>query len=191
MKRLPIVVMFALTGSFLAFRSIGNITHNTNPPGKYEEILKLVGEMISQAHYSPQDINDDFSKKVFKKFMADLDPEKNFFLKTDISTLQAKYQSHIDDEIKGSNVEFFLAAGRNFNQRMEEIAIVNKNILEKPFDFSIDEEVLLDNDKLNFPVSEAERRERWRKKLKFMALERYIESLDVREKNKGKENFVV
>lgn len=80
MKRLPIVVLLALTGSFLAFRSIGNTTHNSNPPGKYEQILRLVGEMMSQAHYSPQDINDAFSKKVFKKFMGDLDPEKNIYL---------------------------------------------------------------------------------------------------------------
>lgn len=190
MKRLPIVVMFALTGSFLAFRSIGNINHNTNPPGKYEQILKLVGEMMTQAHFSPQDINDAFSKKVFKKFIGDLDPEKNMFLLSDMDQLQKKYDSKIDDEIKGSNVESFLAAGKNFNQRMEEVAVIYKNTLEKPFDFTVDEEVVLDGDKLNYPASETERRERWRKKLKYMTLERYVESLDIREKNKGKENFV-
>lgn len=189
MKRLPIVVMFALTGSFLAFRSIGNI--NTNPPGKYEQILKLVGEMMTQAHYSPQDINDAFSKKVFKKFITDLDPEKNMFLRSDMDVLRKKYDSKIDDEIKGSNVEFFLAAGKNFNQRMEEVAAIYKELLEKPFNFTIDEEVILDGDKLDFPSNEAERKERWRKKLKYMSLERYVESLDTREKNKGKENFVV
>ncbi|HEX5652981.1 MAG TPA: carboxy terminal-processing peptidase, partial [Chitinophagaceae bacterium] len=187
----PIVVMFALTGSFLAFRSIGNITHFTNPPGKYEEILKRVGELMIQAHYNPQDINDAFSKKVFKKFMTDLDPEKNMFLKTDVESLQKKYDTKIDDELKGANVEYFLAAGKNFNQRMEEVALVYKNILEKPFDFTIDEEVVLDGDKLDHPSTEAERRERWRKKLKFMTLERFVESQDIREKNKGKENFVV
>ncbi|HEX7905554.1 MAG TPA: carboxy terminal-processing peptidase [Chitinophagaceae bacterium] len=191
MKRLPIVVMFALTGSFLAFRSIGNISHNTNPPGRYEQILKLVGEMMTQAHFSPQDINDAFSKKVFKKFIGDLDPEKNMFLLSDMDQLQKKYDTKIDDEIKGSNVESFLAAGKNFNQRMEEVAVIYKNILEKPFDFTVDEEVVLDGDKLNYPANDAERRERWRKKLKYMTLERYVESLDIREKNKGKENFVV
>ena len=186
MKRFPIVVMFALTGSFLAFRSIGNINHNGNPPGKYEEILKMVGEMMAQAHYSPQDINDAFSKKVFKKFMDDLDPEKNMYLRSDIESLQNKYDAKIDDEIKGSNVEFFLAAGKNFNQRMEEVAVIYKNILDKPFNFNVDEEVILDGDKLSYPATDAERRERWRKKLKFMTLERYVELLDIREKNKVK-----
>jgi len=191
MKRLPIVVLLALTGSFLAFRSIGNTTHNSNPPGKYEQILRLVGEMMSQAHYSPQDINDAFSKKVFKKFMGDLDPEKNMYLQADIDQLQKKYETRIDDEIKGADAAFFLAAGKNFNQRMEEVALVYNEFLLKPFDFTVDEEVVLDADKLNYPATEAERKERWRKKLKYLTLERYVESLDIREKNKGKEGFVV
>lgn len=193
MKRLPIVVLLALTGSFLAFRSIGNTTHNNNstPPGKYEQILRLVGEMMSQAHYSPQDINDAFSKKVFKKFMGDLDPEKNMYLQADIDQLQKKYETRIDDEIKGADAAFFLAAGKNFNQRMEEVALVYNDFLLKPFDFTVDEEVVLDADKLSYPATEAERKERWRKKLKYLTLERYVESLDIREKNKGKEGFVV
>ncbi len=191
MKRLPIVVLLALTGSFLAFRSIGNTTHNSNPPGKYEQILRLVGEMMSQAHYSPQDINDAFSKKVFKKFMGDLDPEKNMYLQADIDQLQKKYENRIDDEIKGADAAFFLAAGKNFNQRMEEVALIYNDFLLKPFDFTVDEEVVLDADKLSYPATEAERKERWRKKLKYLTLERYVESLDIREKNKGKEGFVV
>lgn len=191
MKRLPIIVLLALTGSFLAFRSVGNTPHNSTPPGKYEKILRLVGEMMSQAHYSPQDINDAFSKKVFKKFMGDLDPEKNMYLQADIDQLQKKYETKIDDEIKGADAAFFLAAGKNFNQRMEEVALVYNEFLLKPFDFTVDEEVVLDADKLSYPATEAERKERWRKKLKYLTLERYVESLDIREKNKGKDGFVV
>lgn len=192
MKRLPIVVMFALTGTFFAFRSVGNVPDiNPNPPGKYEQILKLVGEMMTQAHYSPQGIDDAFSKKVFKKFMGDLDPEKNMYLRADMEQLRKKYDARIDDELKGANVEFFLAAGKVFNQRMEEISVLYQGILAKPFDFKTDEEVVLDGDKLEYPTTDAERRERWRKKLKYLTLERYVELLDTREKNKGKENFVV
>ncbi len=191
MKRFPIVVMFAVTGSFLAFRSIENISLHNDPPGKYEKILRLVGEMMVQAHYSPQDINDAFSKKVFGKFLDDLDPEKNLFLKGDMESLRKKYETRIDDEIKGADAGFFLAAGKVFNQRMEEASVIYTNLLTQPFDFSVDEEVVLDRDKLDFVSADAERRERWRKKLKFMTLERYVELLDIREKNKGKENFVV
>ena len=189
MKRLPIVIMMVIAGIFLAFQTLG--TGTKTPPGKYEEILRLVGEMLTQAHFSPQKINDDFSEKIFNKYLTDLDPEKNMFLQSDITSLQKKYGSTIDEEIKGAPVEFFLAAGKTFNTRMEEAAVLCTEILSKPFDFTVDEEVVLDGDKLDYASSTAEIKERWRKKMKYLTLERYSDLLDVREKNKGKEGFVV
>jgi carboxyl-terminal processing protease len=188
MKRLPIVLMFALAGTFLAFQTTG--AGPKEPPGKYEQILKLVGQMLDEIHYSPQAIDDAFSKKVFKKFVSDLDVEKNIFLQSDIDALR-KYENKIDDEMKGAPVEFFLAAGKSFNVRMEEAASICNELLGKPFDFTTDEEVVLDGDKLKVLKTQAERKDRWRKKLKFMTLERYVDLLDTREKNKGKEGFVV
>jgi carboxyl-terminal processing protease len=192
MKRLPIVIMMVVAASFLAFKTMGSgaRTASTNPPSKYEKILKLVGEMLTQAHYSPQDLDDAFSKKVFKKFLTDLDQEKNFYLQSDLDALK-KYETRIDDEIKGAPVEFFLEAGKIFNTRMEEASKIYNELLSKPFDFTKDEEVVLDGDKLNYPATEAERKDRWRKKMKYMTLERYTDLLDTRDKNKGKEGFVV
>ncbi len=189
MKRLPIVIMMVVAGFFLAFQTTGS--HAKNPPSRYEEILKLVGRMLEEAHFSPQDINDDFSKKVFKKFIEDLDPEKNIFLASDIDGLRKKYETRIDDEIKGAPVEFFLATGKIFNQRMEEASAIANAILQEKFDYSIDEEVLLDGEKLDYADDSAEIRERWRKKLKYLSLERYSSSLEERDKNKDKEDFKV
>ncbi|HRA12064.1 MAG TPA: S41 family peptidase, partial [Chitinophagaceae bacterium] len=191
MKRLPFVILMIVAASFLAVKTMGNgLKSPSNPPTKYEQILKLVGEMLKQAHYSPQDINDDFSKKIFKKFITDLNAEKNIFLQSDIDALK-KFETTIDEEIKGATVEFFLAAGKSFNKRMEEAATISNELLAKPFIFSTIETVLLDADKLNYPVTDAERKDRWRKKIKYMTLERYVDLLETREKNKGKEGFVV
>jgi len=192
MKRLPIVILMVVAGSFLAFKTMGTGKHGSavNPPSKYEQILKLVGEMLSQAHYKPQDINDAFSKKIFKKFIGNLDQDKNMYLQGDLETLK-KFETKIDDEIKGAPVEFFLAAGKLFNTRMEQVAALYNEILASPFQFTTNEEVNLDPDKLNYAATEAERKDRWRKKLKFMTLERYADLLEIREKNKGKDGFVV
>ena len=191
MKRLPFVILMIVAASFLAVKTMGNgLKSPSNPPTKYEQILKLVGEMLKQAHYSPQDIDDEFSKKIFKKFITDLNAEKNIFLQSDIDALK-KFETTIDEEIKGATVEFFLAAGKSFNKRMEEAATISNELLAKPFIFSTIETVLLDADKLNYPVTDTERKDRWRKKIKYMTLERYVDLLETREKNKGKEGFVV
>ena len=47
---------------------------------------------------------------------------------------------------------------------MEEAAVMCNDILSKPFDFTVDEEVMLDGDKLDYAPTGAEVKERWRKK---------------------------
>ncbi len=189
MKRLPILIVMVAAGLFLAFQTLGK--SNNNPPSKYDEILKLIGQRLTEDHYDPQKIDDAFSQKVFKKYINGLDPDKSFFLQSDINLLKEKYENHIDDEIKGAPVEFFLAAGKIFNTRMEENEKFVSEILSKPFDFNIEETVNLDGDKLSYTATDAERKERWRKKLKYLTLQRYSDLLDMREKNKGTEGFEV
>lgn len=189
MKRLPIVVAMVIAGVFLAFNTMGKPTP-TNPPTKYEKILQIVGEILAQGHYSPKDINDDFSQKVFDKYFEELDPDKNIFLQSDIASLK-KYATRIDDEIKGAPVEFFLEASKIFNKRSEEATAVYKELLSKPFDFTANESVVTDSKKVAFASSAAERRELWRKRLKYLVLQRYVDLQEARESNKGKEGFTV
>ena len=189
MKRFPFLVLILVAGSFLAFNSMGK-SAEVNPPGKYEQILRLVGRMLNEAHYSPQTINDAFSKKVYAKYLKELDGDKNMFLQSDLASLKV-YETMIDDEIKGAPVASFLEVGKLFNKRMEEASLICNNFLSKAFDFNVDEDVQLDGDKLSYASNENERKDRWRKKLKYLTLERYNDLLELREKNKGKDNFVV
>jgi carboxyl-terminal processing protease len=186
-KRLPILIIILLVaGVFFA----GSVKRETDPPGKYEKILHNVTDMLKEAHYSPKLIDDSFSKKIFYKYFEVLDPNKNIFLKEDIDALK-KFEFKIDDEMKGADVEFFKAVGQVFNKRMEEAALTSKEILSKPFDYSIDENYNGDPDKLKFPATEAERKESWRKSLKYQSLDRYVDLIETRDKNKTVEGFKV
>ena len=189
MKRIPVLIVMLAAGIFLAFQTLGKSVKN-NPPSKYEKILQIVGEILTQGHYSPKDINDDFSRKVYNKYFEELDPEKDIFLKEDINALQS-YSTKIDDEIKGAApVEFFLEAGKLFDKRAAEATAIYKDILSKPFDFSIDESIVTNSKKLSFPSNDAERRNAWRKRLKYLTLQRFTDLQDSRESNKGKQGFV-
>ena len=186
MKRLPILILLLVAGFFLA-SSMNTV--KKDPPGKYEKVLKNIGEMLKEAHYSPKEINDAFSKKIYSRYFENLDPNKNIFLQSDLESLK-RYETKIDDEMKGTPVEFFLAAGQLFNKRMEEAALLYKEILAQPFDFSTDENFIADAEKIKFPASESERKEYWRKMLKYQCLDRYSDLLDIREKNKNRPEFV-
>ena len=70
----PILLLILAGGVFVAFRTLG---FGGNPPSKHEKILHNVGEMLEQIHYSPKNIDDKFSKEVFKKYLGYIDLEKN------------------------------------------------------------------------------------------------------------------
>jgi carboxyl-terminal processing protease len=188
MKRIPILILLLAGLGYLTLHAVGK-KGPADPPGKYEKIMVLIGRMLEEGHFSPQPINDVFSQKIFKRYFEELDPEKNILLSADIDNLRV-YENTIDEELKGASVVFFKKAAAIFDVRMEEAAAISKDFLAKPFDFSINEQAELDAEKLPFPSTAAERKERWRRKLKFMTLERYADALELRTNNKSKEGFV-
>jgi carboxyl-terminal processing protease len=107
-------------GLVVAFRSLG--IGNLNPPTRYEKILHNVGEMLSQIHFSPKKIDDTFSKEIFGKFLHSdkVDPSKNIFLASDVQELK-KFETTIDEEIKGGSVNFVPAAYALYNKRLLEL----------------------------------------------------------------------
>lgn len=187
MKRLPILIVFLAAGLVFAFRSTGTSTPK-NPPSKYEKILEMVSAILTQGHYSPKDINDDFSKKVYQQYFEDLDGEKMYFLQQDINSLQ-KYSTKLDDELKGEPVQFFQQAGKIFDQRVKEVAVITKEILSKPFTFATDEIIVTDGKKKSFATTDAERRDAIRKYLKYLTLQRLSDFQEFREKNKSTAGF--
>ena len=92
--------------------------------------------------------------------------------------------------MKGAPVEFFKEAGKTFDVRVKELETLYKEILSKPLDFTRAESYIGDEDKKAFPANEAARREDWRKYLKYLTLQRYVDLIDNRESNKGKEGAV-
>lgn len=175
MKRLPfLILLVVLTISFFAFKNKIIAGNREKEIGKYELILQLVARLLSQAHYEPKKIDDDFSLKVFHKYLEDLDPRKDIFLQKDVDSLEHLYGRRIDDELNGAPVESFLGISKVFDQRVAEAAAWKKEILEAPFDFTVNESIDLDGKRLKYAVTQAERKDRWRRLIKFYALERFV-----------------
>jgi len=79
---------------FFAFtRNGGNKENYIN---QKQKLLSEVGSLLEKQHYSPQIINDAFSKKVFKKYLEELDNDKTLFLQSDINSLK-KYELLLDE----------------------------------------------------------------------------------------------
>jgi carboxyl-terminal processing protease len=146
--------------------------------------------MLEQGHYSPKKIDDNFSKEIFSEFLKRLDPSKRILLEKDIAKLR-KFETSIDDEIHGSPLAFFAAADEIYKNRIIEAEAMYKNYIEKPFEFTKNDVLELDADKVDFASNDSEKQERWRKYLKWQTLDRYIDAQETQEKNKAKKDFIV
>ncbi len=186
MKVIIPVVLITISMGVLAFSKL----RKEDPPGKNEVIIGLVGQILKDGHYQPKAIDDKFSKDVFEKFLKNLDSEKKFFLKSDIENLKP-LSTHIDNELMGEPLDCFNAVNDLIKKRVAEAAALYPEILAKPFDFSKEEKVILDPDKVDYPVDEAARKEAWRKVLKYRTLEKYSELVEARDKQDKKDTAKV
>ncbi len=177
-----IFLVVLLSASLLAFKI--NST-KIEDPEKDRMLLELLTFVIEKGHYNPATIDDEFSKGVYKNYIEVLDPSKRFFLQSDIVEF-SKYETEIDDQILNKDLAFFDLTYNRLMKRMEEGKIFYKDILSKPFDYSIEESFNIDYEKMPYAKTEIELKERWRKQIKLSTLSSLRDRLKTQE-NKEKE----
>jgi carboxyl-terminal processing protease len=189
-KFLPIMLVLVAASLFIAFKTQGKDEGgNENPRLRYGKVIRNVGVLLEEGHFNPKKIDDDYSKIVFKRFVEELDDEKNIFFQSDINMLK-KYEVSIDDEIHGAELKSFFEIHDLYIKRLGEASLYYKDILSKPFNFNENEKIEVDAEKLVFTTTEAERKDRWRKRLKLMVLGKYSELLDQKTKPNAKKELL-
>ncbi len=189
-KFFPVILLLIAASFFIALQSQGRTETEDNPKTRHSKILRNVGILLTEGHFSPKKIDDNFSSEVLKKFTEDLDGDKNILLASDIASFQ-KFANRIDDEINGAELKSFYEINDVYTRRLSEVEAMFPKFLDKPFDYSINEKVELDPDKLTFPADLRAREEVWRKRVKYLALTKFVDLQDEREKNKEKADFKV
>ena len=168
-------------GLFFAFNTF-NTTPTESSEIRHRKLLSTVGRLLESEHYSPRIIDDKFSKEVFDAYLKTLDPEKNILLQSDIDSLKV-FATSIDDEIHGAAIQFEPAANAMYERRAKEVKSIFENVIEKPFDFTMDDSLMVDADKMNYASSEVERIKRWSQAIKYKVLDRYVNLIEDREKH--------
>ncbi|MEC5164997.1 carboxyl-terminal processing protease [Flavobacterium sp. PL11] len=161
-----IVVIVFISMTLLAFKINAK---KENDPEKDKLLLELLTFVIEKGHYSPAEIDDTFSKGIYKDYIEALDPSKRFFLQTDIDEF-SKYELQLDDQLLNKDLSFFDLTYNRLIKRMNESSDIYKRILNKPFDYAIDENFDTDYEKAPFAKSVADLNDKWRKQLKLSTL---------------------
>jgi len=159
-------------------------------PDYYNNVMHKIAVLLQEGHYSPRELDDAFSADAFKKFIRELDEDRNIFLQSDIQSL-SMYELIIDDELLGQELKSFFEIEKVYRKRLAEVSEFMPSLLNAPFNFNNEDVVELNPDKLQHPANEKARLEVWKKRLKYMTLTRFSDMQDDREKNREKPDFVV
>lgn len=161
-------------------------TEKKEDPEKDKLLLELLAFVLEKGHYSPIEMNDDFSKKVYAKYLDNIDPTKRFFIQSDIDEFQ-KYETSFDDMIKSKDLTFFNLTNERLLKRMKEAREIYEDVLDKPFDFNQKETINVDYEKMPFSKNKSDLKDRWRKQLKLQALSSITDKQKLEEDKKEKE----
>ena len=173
---LLVTALSAILWSFIPSKKIED-------PEKDKLILELLTMVLERGHYSPVEINDDFSKKVYHKYLDNIDPTKRFFIQSDIAEF-SKYETSLDDIILKKDISFFNLTNSRLLQRMKESRKIYENLLSKPFDYTIKESINIDYENLPFCKNKSDLEERWRKQLKLSTISSLTDKQKLEEEKK-------
>ncbi len=170
----------------LAFGSCSFTTKVDDNPDKDKLLIQIITLALDQLHFEPKTVDDAFSKEIFEDYLEQVDPLKRYFLKSDIDDFK-QYETEIDDQLKAYDISFFNAVHERLIKRQEEAKAYYKEILEKPFDFSKDEEYNADYENLEYSKNKKQLKDRWRQQLKFNTLSNYETLIEQQENDEAKE----
>jgi len=140
------------------------------PTNEDQETARTVVNLLEQGHMARPIIDDEIAVKWCENFIKDLDPQKYYFLKADVEEFRKQAKS-LDDKIHEGNIDFARLVFERFLQRHDERYKTVMNLLGQKIEFTADEFLTDDPDKIDFPADKAEADERWRKKLKYERLQ--------------------
>jgi carboxyl-terminal processing protease len=160
-------------------------------PNKDKLLIELLKYVLDKGHYQSLDINDELSKKVYNSYLDMIDPQKKYFLSSDLREFK-KFEKLIDDQWLSYDLAFFNLTHTRLIQRINEVELFLPSLFNSTFEFDTDENINVDFENLTFSKNDKERKERWRKQLKFSMLDLYdIKILDQEKSIKSKKDYVV
>ena len=172
MKKIKfLLIATILTGIFYGFTLSSSIIN----PEKDKLLLEVLAYVLERGHYDPETIDDAFSESVFMNYIESMDGQHRFFIQADLNNFN-QYKTKLDDQIKGSELEFFDYTHQKYIQRQDQIKAFYKPLLERPFDFSLDEEIDLDYEKMGYAESLSELKNVWIKYFKLSTLGIYSDN---------------
>ncbi|MEQ9404016.1 MAG: carboxy terminal-processing peptidase [Cyclobacteriaceae bacterium] len=139
------------------------------PKPEHASEAYVITNLLKRYHYRKLAFSDSISGVVFNNYFTSLDPNKAYFFDSDIEKFEDN-RFKLDDQIPDGELDFAYNAFELYRERALNRIDYVFELLKTEFDFSKDEYYVFDRDKEEWPKTEEERNEIWRKIIKNQAL---------------------
>ncbi|ORT49780.1 carboxy-terminal protease [Vibrio sp. qd031] len=140
-----------------------------SPEVQHQTAAKRVTSRFTRSHYKHFSLDDEFSIRIFNRYIDMLDYNRSIFTEVDIESF-AEQSTTLDDELKsGTNKVAFDIYNLSMQKRFERFQYALA-LLDDEITFDGDETIELDRSEASWPSSQAELDELWQKRVKYDAL---------------------
>lgn len=133
------------------------------------QIVKTVSTVMDRQHLSKHRLDDEMSERAFKRLLDTLDPQKIYFLQSDVDGF-SDAQTKLDDYALRGEMDIAIEMFQVFLKRVDERIDMAHKFIDKEHDFSAEEKMAVEPDILTYSGSTAEANDRMRRLIKYRML---------------------
>lgn len=147
-----------------------------SPTEQHMLSTKRVTARLTQSHYHKFTLDDQFSEKIFNRYIDWLDGAHNTFLQSDIDEMRAKYANQLDDELYSGKLDIAFAMYDLMQKRRYERYRYALSLLDKEPNLKGNDQIENDREKAPFPQTVAEADQLWEQRVKNDIINLYLKN---------------
>ena len=135
------------------------------PEARQVPVDETIAGLMQRAHYAQQPLDAAMSQKIFKHYLEDLDPNRSYFLQSDIDSISATKLT-LGDDIRDGHLQPAFDIYNIFQKRVGERQHYALQMLTHEPDFTVKERFVFDRSKAPWAKDDAELDDIWRQRVK-------------------------
>ena len=137
------------------------------PQPRQEKTTLVINKVLERFHYRKVHLDDALAEQIFDNYLKALDPNRSFFLKSDVERFRHRFRE-LDDELREGQVRLGFEVFRIYRGRVDERVDYALRLLNPatPFDFERPEQYRFDRAEAEWAGDAAELDNIWRQRVK-------------------------
>ena len=160
-----VLLLGLLVANTLSFAGAPTRVEPLFPEESQLRTTRFVTKLLTAYHYKRTPVDDDLSQEMFDRYIKSLDPNRSYFLASDMENFE-QYRTGLDDALLRADLRAPFTIYNRYQQRVQDRVAYAKALLDQEFDFTIDEDYVVDRTEEAWITSQREMDEIWRKRIK-------------------------